>query len=260
MKTHFLKAALCALGMYGAIGSVAAADLKPVRVILVGDSTMATRSGYGDALCSRFIAPVSCINLARGGRSSGSFRAEGLWAHVQGLLKEGSHFEQTYVLIQFGHNDQPGKPGRSTDLATEFTPNMARYAAEVKAAGAMPVLMSPLTRRTFKQGILQNDLRQWAEVSLNAAATARVPGLDLNAESYLAVQLMGEAEADTLAMEPPPVKSDVPDAASVERAGAAKSTFDRTHVGVKGANFFARMVQRELTLAIPSLGNYFKAE
>lgn len=257
MKNRLLTMALCALGL---AGSVTAADLKPVRVILVGDSTMATRSGYGDALCSRFAAPVSCINLARGGRSTSSFRAEGLWAHVQGLLKEGSNFEQTYVLIQFGHNDQPGKPGRSTDFATEFGPNMARYVTEVKAAGAIPVLLSPLSRRSFKQGLLQNDLRPWAEVSLNTAAAARVPGLDLNAESYLAVQLMGEAEADTLAMEPPPVKGDHADTISAERAGAAKSSFDRTHVGVKGANFFARMVQRELTLAIPALGPYFKAE
>ena len=48
------------------------------RLILVGDSTMAPRSGYGNALCARF-QQVACINLARGGRSSKSFRAEGLW-------------------------------------------------------------------------------------------------------------------------------------------------------------------------------------
>lgn len=257
MRLRFLSAALCALGL---VGSVAAAEPKPVRVILVGDSTMATRNGYGDALCARFIPSVSCINLARNGRSSGSFRAEGLWDHVQGLLKEGHNFSQTYVLIQFGHNDQPGKPGRSTDLATEFPPNMARYVAEVKAAGAMPVLVTPLSRRTFKQGILENDLRPWAEVTLNTAAAARVPGLDLNAESHLAVQRMGQEEADTLAVEPPPEKVVVVDTIKAEHAGAAKSAFDRTHVGPKGANLFARMVQRQLTLAIPMLGDYFRAE
>ena len=29
-----------------------------------------------------------------------------------------SGYQNIWVLIQFGHNDQPGKPGRSTDLAT----------------------------------------------------------------------------------------------------------------------------------------------
>jgi lysophospholipase L1-like esterase len=52
-----------------------AAD-KPVRFILVGDSTMASTSGYGDAFCARVNRANTCINLAKGGRSSGSFRAE----------------------------------------------------------------------------------------------------------------------------------------------------------------------------------------
>ena len=33
-------------------------------------------------------------------------------------------FRRTWVLIQFGHNDQPGKPGRSTNLETEFPDNI----------------------------------------------------------------------------------------------------------------------------------------
>jgi lysophospholipase L1-like esterase len=41
-------------------------------------------------------------------------------------LKAGDAAVQRHVLIQFGHNDQPGKPGRSTDLATEFPINQTR--------------------------------------------------------------------------------------------------------------------------------------
>ena len=96
--------------------SVLAADKKPIRIILVGDSTMNTKTGYGDALCALFKPDVKCINLAKGGRSSKSFRAEGLWDNVQTLLKDGAAYRATYVLIQFGHNDQPGKALRSTDL------------------------------------------------------------------------------------------------------------------------------------------------
>ena len=87
------------------------------HVILVGDSTMVPRTGYGDALCQILISAKSCTNLARGGRSSKSYRIEGLWDEVLKRLYSREAGASVYVLIQFGHNDQPGKPDRSTDLA-----------------------------------------------------------------------------------------------------------------------------------------------
>ncbi|RZL40429.1 MAG: rhamnogalacturonan acetylesterase [Rubrivivax sp.] len=207
------------------------------RLILVGDSTMAPRSGYGNALCARF-QQVACINLARGGRSSKSFRAEGLWDTVLALLNErgeNGQRQKTLVLIQFGHNDQPGKPGRSTDFATEFSPNMAGYVKDVKAAGAEVLLVTPLTRRTFKNGELPNDLRPWAESILKVGEEQGVPVLDLNAISHAAVAAMGQAAADTLAEAPP--------------------RFDRTHLGPKGAALFSEQVMDGLVKLRPELAN-----
>ena len=231
-----------------------------IRIVLVGDSTMATKSGYGDALCERFTPAVQCINLARGGRSSGSFRAEGLWKQVEDILKDQSG-RKTYVLIQFGHNDQPGKPGRSTDLQTEFPVNMARYVDEVRAWNGVPVLVTPLTRRSFRAGVLENNLLPWAQAIEKVGQERQLKVLPLNAESYAAVQAMGENEADTLAVAPPPppppqpapAASTVaqPDQAKLEPQGAPKSAFDRTHVGRKGAVFFADMVLREFVQAYP---------
>lgn len=235
---------------------------KLTRIILVGDSTMAPKSGYGDALCQRFKSDMTCLNLAKGGRSSGSYRAEGSWEAVQKLMASNAQFSQTLVLIQFGHNDQPGKPGRSTDLATEFSVNMAGYIDDLQAAGAQAVLVTPLTRRSFKGTQLQNDLRPWAEASIKVAADKHVPMIDLNAISYSAVQAMGEAEADTLAMAPPPAvqPAATTDLAKTERAGAAKSAFDRTHLGSKGAAYFSAMVLKELLTVAPSLQTHVNAE
>jgi lysophospholipase L1-like esterase len=241
-------------------GHTAAADHSPIRVILVGDSTMATKSGYGDAFCARFTPDVSCINLARGGRSTSSFREEGRWDEVQRLLKDGASYKATYVLVQFGHNDQPGKPGRSTDLVTEFAPNMARYAQETRAGGGIPVLVTPLTRRSFRGQYLHNDLAPWAEATRKAAVREHAVLLDLNADSYAAVQAMGEAEADTLAVAPKPALAPTlpADPNKVEPAGAAKNAFDRTHVGAKGADLFAAIVEREMARAVPETRAYFK--
>ena len=253
------------LAAFALAGQALAANVPPppIRVILVGDSTMATKSGYGDALCARFTPDVTCVNLARGGRSSASFRAEGRWDEVQRMLKDGASFKATYVLVQFGHNDQPGKPGRSTDLVTEFPANMARYARETREPGGVPVLVTPLTRRTFKGAYLSNDLAPWADATRQAAKREHAVLLDLNRDSYDAVQAMGQDDADTLAAAPRPPGYGLASPAGrdpnrVEPAGAAKSAFDRTHLGGKGADFFARMVERELVAARPETARYFK--
>lgn len=219
--------------VFAAFASTVQAAALPDRVILVGDSTMASTTGYGDALCARFTPETACINLARGGRSSGSFRAEGRWDEVQDLLRDGAGFRTTYVLIQFGHNDQPGKPGRSTDFATEFPANMTRYVSETRALGATPVLVTPLTRRSFKAGYVHNDLAPWAGTVRGIAGATQTPLVDLNALSLAAVQAMGPKEADKLA-----------------RTGA---NFDYTHVGPLGAERFAQIMAQELARQVPAL-------
>ena len=226
-----------ALLVAAALAASAMAQPTPVRIILVGDSTTAPGNGWGPGFCP-LMPQVACINMAKNGRSTSSYRAEGSWDEVtRELAKPG--FEATYVLIQFGHNDQPGKPGRSTDLATEFPANLHRYVQEVKATGAKPVLITPLTRRSFENGKVVNTLRDWADAAIKVADEEHVPLLDLNAESLAAVQKMGPDEADTLAVAPQP-----------------DPKFDRTHLGPKGAALFGRMVADELTAAIPALKPY----
>ena len=227
-----LRHILFSLACTAAIAPAAAAD----RIILVGDSTVASGGGYGDYLCRRQRAETSCINLAKNGRSSGSFRTEGRWDDVQALLRDGAGaIRKTYVLMQFGHNDQPGKPGRSTDLVREYPANMARYAAEVRALGGVPVLVTSLTRRSFRNGYVWNDLAPWASAMREVARQEGAALLDLNALSLAAVQAMGPAEADTLA--------------APKGAG-----FDYTHLGPKGGRYFGNMVARELVRLFPALG------
>lgn len=227
-------------------------ELPHIRIILVGDSTVAPNNGWGQGFCELLVPRAACLNLAKNGRSSSSYRAEGSWDDVLRELRSGPGFSATYVLVQFGHNDQPGKPGRSTDLATEFPANMRRYAREVLAEGGRPVLMTPLTRRKFIDGKLEEGLAPWALATKAAAAAASVPVLDLHADSYAAVQAMGSEEADTLALAPPPAP------ASENPSATGKTLFDHTHLGKKGWEFFGRMVMDELVRAVPELRRYIK--
>ena len=157
---------------------------EPVHLILVGDSTIARVTGYGDALCARFDALTKCENLARGGRSSKSYRAEGMWDEALAHAREPGY--RTFVLIQFGHNDQPGKAERSTTLP-EFRTNMRRYTDEVRAAGVFPLLVTPLTRRTFRTGNLVDGLGPWAETTADVAGDSGTVLLDLHRDSMAAV-------------------------------------------------------------------------
>jgi len=236
-----------------------------VHLILAGDSTVARVTGYGDALCARFDALTKCEDLARNGRSSKSYRAEGLWDEVLAHAREPGYHD-TFVLVQFGHNDQPGKAERSTTLP-EFRANMRRYTDEVRAAGAVPILVTPLTRRTFKDGKLVDGLGPWAEATAAVASESGTVLLDLHRDSMAAIAALGPVEALSLAELPAP-ESAVAAAATgttieVEKPaasipGAHVAMFDYTHLGPKGAELFSGIVAAEIARSVPELAYHLR--
>jgi len=251
-------------------------DAPPVRaykLILVGDSTMAPGSGWASMFCAEHVkSSVACLNLGRGGRSTRSYRQEGSWAIALAEARV-SGYARTYVLIQFGHNDQSSIPERWTDRATEFPANLRRYVAEARAAGAIPVLVTPLSRREFKAGKLQNTLALWADEVRKVARATGTPLVDLNADSAALVQRMGAAKATTLAMAaplpaefaaaetgttlPPRPKEEarLPDVPTTPGGpqGQIMRKFDYTHLGDTGARTIARLVADDLVRAVPAL-------
>jgi len=233
--------------------------IKAIKIVLVGDSTVQAGSGWGGAFCAHHLTSfAACVNLGRGGRSSSSYIAEGSWDLALAEMSTPG-FLATYVLIQFGHNDQPGKP-MPADSATEFPANMRQYVQEVRETGARAVLITSLTRRTFKDGKLNDTLEPWASATKKAAAEEKVPVLDLNADSAAAVQKMGPTEANKFAMTAPPQA--VIDAAlqgnTITVPANPPTTFDYTHLGERGSVFFGRMVADEVARTIPDLRPYIK--
>jgi lysophospholipase L1-like esterase len=251
--------------------------IKPSKIILVGDSTIQPQSGWGASFCGQHIISLAaCLNLARGGRSTKSYRAEGSWALAVNEMKTPGYVH-IWVLIQFGHNDQPGKPGRSTDLATEFPANLRRYVEETRLAGAIPILVTPLTRRQFKNGKLLHELQPWAESIRKVAADMKVPLVDLNARSAAVIEAMGPAmatnyaqtrptpdimaaaltgttsDSDPSAPTPPPPA--IPPAAAGAPPYTARVTplFDYTHLNRAGADLFAGLVTSELAVKVPDM-------
>lgn len=277
-----LKAILAAALLLPVAAHAQEPMFKASKIVLVGDSTTAVNSGWGGSFCSKHVSSnVACVNLGRGGRSSRTYREEGSWALALKEMTSGG-FENTYVLIQLGHNDQPGRPERSTDLATEFPVNIKRFVDEARAAGATPVLVTPLIRRQFKDGQIHDDLAPWADAIRKIATETRTPLVDLHQLSKDAVQAMGPVEALKLGETPPPAdvaaaaksgtttgaafyEPAIPGAVVPPRPPAAppsppsamggfKPVFDYTHVGAEGADVFSAVVAKALADAVPALG------
>jgi len=212
----------------------------PVRVVLAGDSTVNNGGGWGAAFCALMTPNVECINLARNGRSSKSYYDEGLW-------KEALERHPNYILIQFGHNDMPGKgPLRETDPNTTYAANMRRYIEQARAIGARPVIVTSLSRRTYKDGKLVLDLQEYAAAAKRVAIEESVPLIDLNAESVKLLESMTQEQADKFnAAAHPDARDQGP---------------DRTHLNAAGAAVFGRMVADGLAKACVELGPDIKGE
>lgn len=248
-----------------------APKLEPYKIILVGDSTMAPHSGWGGAFCAKHVkSSVACLNLGRGGRSTRSFRAEGSWDAAIAEAKVPG-YRARYVLIQFGHNDQStSNPERWTDQTTEFPANLKRMVEEVRAAGAEPVLVTPLTRREFRDGKLRNTLASWSEEVRKVAVATKTPLVDLNARSAAVTERMGAVDSLAFAQEPPtdeeraaaqagttlsarPAPEVTPPANPTGPRGYVTRKFDYTHLGDVGAAAIAKLMVRDLAVAVPAL-------
>jgi lysophospholipase L1-like esterase len=207
-----------------------------IRIVLVGDSTVTDDFGWGTGF-KRLVTPsTDVINTAANGRSSKSFIAEGRWEEA--LAKKGQ-----YYLIQFGHNDEPGKgPDRETDPSTTFRENIARYVDDARAIGAKPVLVTSLVRRIYNQdGTIRTTQTPYVEAVRALAKEKNVPLVDLHAVSLADAEQTGDDVWTDLSP-----RDD-------------KGQIDRTHLNLKGSEVVGRMVVDELRRVVPELTPCFRS-
>jgi len=228
MKNLFRFAVALVVGVLPILAS--GADAK-VKIILVGDSTVTDKSGWGLGFKELLTDDAECINTSAGGRSSRSFIAEGKWKAALALKGD-------YYLIQFGHNDQPGKgPERETEPETTYRDFMSRYVDEARAIGAKPVLVTSLTRREWNKsgdGKITSSLEPYVAAVRKIAAEKYVPLIDLHTLSKELCEQLGQERCNELS----PVVS---------------NKVDNTHLNAKGSRVFARLVVAGLTNAVPEL-------
>jgi DNA sulfur modification protein DndE len=165
-------------------------------IFLVGDSTMADKPladnperGWGQLLPACFEPDIRIKNYAVNGRSTKSFIDEHRWDSVLAQLHTGD-----WVMIQFGHND--AKVSDSTRYAAPhgaYKANLERFVKEARAKGANPVLITPVARRKFTNGILEDTHGEYPAVVRAVAAAMQVPLIDLQQRSQALLTADGEA-------------------------------------------------------------------
>lgn len=223
---------LLALGLHI---SISHADEARTRIALAGDSTVTDKAGWGAAFAKLLAPNAECLNFAAGGQSSKSFRDTGNWKKV-------IDSKPAYILIQFGHNDMPGKgPKRETDPATTYPQNLTRFIEEARAIGAQPVLVTSLARRTFDNGKIRGELKPWADAATKVATEQHVPLIDLFTRSVELHNRLGVAGSD--AFNPP---------------GKDPKTTDHTHLNAHGAEVIATVIAEEIRKVAPDLAKLLK--
>jgi pectinesterase len=244
MKLHSVKFFAAIILFAGAsiirAQNSATATEKKIRIVLVGDSTMNDQGGWGWGF-KQFLAPdAECINTAMNGRSTMSFMQEGRWTNALALHGD-------YYFIQFGHNNQPGHPGRETDMPT-FVSQMKQYVEDAKAIGAKPVLVTPLCRRSWDKDApekIKSSLAPYAVEVRKIAAEKNVPLIELHDRSKEYYEKVGQAETEKWS----PVKT-------VD----GTNSVDTTHLAGNGRVLMARLVVDELRKAVPELAPHLLAE
>jgi len=171
-----------------------------VTVYLAGDSTMSDKAvkaypetGWGIPFHAFFDSTVTVKNIAKNGRSTKSFIAEGLWSSISDNLNAGD-----YVLIQFGHNDEVPTKATYTPEA-DYTANLVKFVTETRSKGAIPVLITPVARRKFdSEGKVQGTHNVYSALVRKVAAEQNVPLIDLDMEAQALIQKFGVDDSKML--------------------------------------------------------------
>lgn len=221
---------------------------KPIKVFLVGDSTMSQKqvkafpeAGWGMPFAFFFKPEVCVDNRAQNGRSTKSFINEKRWSGVMDSLQEGD-----YVLIQFGHNDEIQTKKNATS-ESEFRTNLIRFVTETRSKKAEPVLITAVARRKFdSDGRLEDTHKVYSEIVRQVSRETNVPLIDLDRRSQVLLTEFGPEKSKCLYNHLKPG----------EHPNYPNGSEDDTHFNEFGARKMAQLVLAEIRSLKLGLANH----
>ena len=208
-----------------------------MTVYICGDSTAASygperapMTGWGQLL-GEFLPEIRVENRAMAGRSTKSFLSEGRLQDIEREIQPGD-----LLLIQFAHNDESDLVWRHTDPWTGFRNNLEIFIDTALQNRAVPVLLTPICIRCWRDGSLQESHGSYPAVIRQLAMRRNVALIDLYEESTRLVRELGEMESRKLYMHVEPgVYPDYPEGRT-----------DDAHTREAGARAYAGFVAEKL--------------
>jgi lysophospholipase L1-like esterase len=216
-------------GAHAKIGLKPPANLELPTLFLVGDSTVRNgradgaggQWGWGEPLVGLFdTSKINVDNRAIGGRSSRSYIMENQWAETLAFVKPGD-----IILFQWGHNDDGplDDPARARGTLhgigdeTKEIDNpilkihetvhtygwyLRKYIEDTKAKGGIPIICSPIPRKTWKDGKIVRNAANYGGWARQVAEQEHVAFIDLNEIIARRYDALGEAAVEPLFGDP----------------------------------------------------------
>ena len=204
-------------------------------VYVIGDSTVENGSdpyyGWGGQL-AEYLPGVKVDNHAFSGRSSKSFWDEKRFEPVAADMRQGD-----LLLVCFGHNDEKDDEERHTDPTTTYPEMLMRYVSAARAAGAVPVLCTSVSRNFFAgNGFLLYTHGEYPHAVRALCEKETVALIDLETMTRELMKALGEQKSCELFVNIAP--------GTDERF--PNGVADRTHYNLYGAKRVAELVAEQL--------------
>lgn len=167
-----------------------------MKILLAGDSTVASYgpelkplAGWGEGLeeaIQKSHPEIEVRNFAKAGTSTRSFQEEGYWQQLADEILAGD-----LIIIQFGHNDQ--KPVGGVDR-NEYYLNLQKMVHDVKEKAGIPILCSPVERRTEENGVFKKNFQLETKLMKKLAKEEDIYLIDLSNYSWFYYQYSSSSE------------------------------------------------------------------
>lgn len=170
-------------------------------IYIAGDSTVADQSadypylpgssycGWGQMLSAYLGSQMAVSNHAHSGLTTESFRNEGHYRILLERIEKGD-----VCLIQFAHNDQ-----KLMHLMAEggYRENLICYIEELREKGAIPVLVTPLARNSWRglDGTYNDLLEPYEAACIRIAEEYQADVLPLHQKSMDFIKVCGRDRA-----------------------------------------------------------------
>lgn len=210
-------------------------------IFWAGDSTVQyngedtyPQTGMGQVFENFTKEGIMVSNHAKNGRSTKSFLEEWRMVSIYDSITEGD-----FLFVQFGHNDEKiNDPARYTKPTGDYQINLEKFVNVARNKKAIPVFISPLTRRVFDEnGNVTEDLHKpYTEAMKEKAQELQVAFIDLDNLSLEKLIEAGPEETYSWYMNLEPGIFD----------NYPEGQVDNTHLQKKGAEIYAKIIATEL--------------